>query len=209
MERRTKSLAENVTPVKLYLDDVDAIVQAMQAAGEGEVTVTTVDHVLRSVEELERYGEGVLRDVEIQRFNPYVSVHLRGAGAWIYTATDEPVSTGVYYKILALVARRRRRVGWLTGSSWAWVVGGVLINVGAPLIYATDSSPLIAFGAVLLILGLVTLIASLVSVSRGAVLVPARKRDAPSFFQRNTDRLIIGITGAVVGAVIAWALGQL
>jgi hypothetical protein len=213
MEKRTKSLSSTIAPVKLYIDDVEALVEALVEAGEAEVEITTEDHVLRTVHELERYGGGgSISGVEIKRHRPLISVDLRPGGARIYASDDDAAATGVYEKARKIVRARRRWFWWLVAERWwVWISIITLGTVGSSLLGLAGRTP--SF----LPLGLVCLIAAAAwfglsfyfSLYRGAVLVPLRRQDAPGFFRRNADTLVVAAFSAVLGAAVTYALTQL
>jgi hypothetical protein len=206
VERRSKSLSDSISPVRVFLDDLEEIYDVLSADAAGGVTIVTDDYILGSPDELDRYRGRVLKDVEIKAAEPYVSVHLRAQGAWIYSARDDSQSTGLFEKVRAVVRRCRPRYWWLMGANAPWVLGVIAGSSATPLALNADK-PWSLLGIALGAVALVWLAAAYhFDVRAGAIVVPTRRSEAPSFLRRNSDRLIIAALSAAATALIAYFL---
>jgi hypothetical protein len=141
-------------------------------------------------------------------------VDIKGRRPWLYAATDDIVSRGTFQTLRELLLRRRRRiVGWLSAYAVLPLVLAVEIVVGAVVVGVRFPRSSILFGGSLGIVALcfLVIVANLWFSFRNpnlVILVP--RRDAPGFWSRNGERLlvsgVVAVIGAVIGAVVTYLL---
>lgn len=107
MQKIIKGLGEHLKPVKLYLGDLERILDILRE-GSDEVKISTSEYSLDSLEELSQLRKEYLNELKIWIEKPYVSVDLKPWTARLFTAQDDPTSRGLFVAIKEVLIRRKR-----------------------------------------------------------------------------------------------------
>jgi hypothetical protein len=205
---RTKHLGEHLPPVKLYLDDIAKIYDALHEAGE-RITIETPEYECTEPAELATLGVQQLRGLKIQCADPYLTVDITSREVWLYAAADDNVSRGLFEKIKELLRRRHRWIARRFSGTFGAVPILVALGIGffaVPDHWTSrprDSVPFLAgLGSISLLLVVIALFAWYQVRGTNWVLLTNRNQAAPGFWRRNGDKLIVGGILAIVSAAI-------
>jgi hypothetical protein len=210
MQTIQKYRIQGIGPVKVYLDDLDSIVSALQELGPN-VTIRTEDAAVLYVDALRQDDGQPFHRLTIATANvtPSLQVELAPDRAEIRLADEEhALGRGVQDKVEQLLAGCRQPLMpllniWLpvaltlvlTVAFWARDIGDmglVLLAVTTMIVWATWS-----------------LLYRQVHTQIHSIIVPQYRGDAATYYERNRERVDIalaaGITGIVVGVVATLA----
>jgi hypothetical protein len=109
MRKRRTKLNRPLPPLKLYLDDIEEIVQLIDAAGAGSVEISTEDYEMDDVEDLRNLGHRWIRTLQVRSDHPNIVVNFGPSASFIEAPADTPELTGVATHIAEALAKRRRR----------------------------------------------------------------------------------------------------
>jgi hypothetical protein len=211
MRKRSTLISEPLPPLKLYLDDLATVYGILQAACT-EAVLRTEDYETNDPAELSQLPNHRLRVIEIRSSQPSIWVTLgRFSGNQVLAFQDDLTSQGLVRSVRSELARHERRlVRWLTFPR-SFVYTAVIVGIAA---YSfIDNSHWDPLKKIVITTAAVTVwLASLLAVYyqlRGAnLIILAKRRDAPGFWQRNRDALIVGgvlaIVGAIAGSVVTY-----
>ncbi len=199
MKRAKKTLGKHLPPVLFYKDDLILLTEALCQNG-GEIKIKTDEYEYDDIDELFANEADNLTGLSISRQSPYVSVDFDNRlGLWLYAGDDDLMAKGIFADALSILEPRARslhvvvkRIAQIAGWGGA-LGGGVLVGAG----YYKE-------GLILFLLFLVDLLFSL---SKHRSIVNRQLRaHKKSFWQRNSDQIIVALIGAFAGAVIALTL---
>ncbi|HKA51743.1 MAG TPA: hypothetical protein VKK19_19350 [Candidatus Dormibacteraeota bacterium] len=218
------STISNSLPVaKLYIDDLEAMVDTLRQLGH-DVSLETGTHILDSPAELLTLGSQPQRQImlltrsDLMTEDPeiYVSVDLLPKEGRVWASTSGAAVQGVVSQIRNFVWSRRRRGAWLGSPEFnrqASVLAFVLILAGDIGAWSPRSAEVrLGFGAAF---GLGLAIAVAVYCGRRLnrmLIIPRRRSEELSFWQRNRDAMgvgvIVGVIVAIVSGLIGFVLGS-
>jgi hypothetical protein len=207
VKRRPTYPDEFLPPVRLYLDDITDICNVLHEVCK-RIAIETPEYESIEPSELGNLPTQALREITITGFDPYISVRVRSRTLLLTAGGNDITSLGVMQKTKEVLLRRRRPIlRWLTGNAGVRVSIGMSVITFVVLIAAltTPGKPQVRYVvAGFLILGAVTLgqMAVVWLAFRGAnwvILVP--RKQAPNFWQRNRDAIVVNVICAVIGAV--------
>jgi hypothetical protein len=210
MRRKPQGFFRVVTSVRVYLDDLRRLHDEM-ARVSGKVRVDTDQFELDGIDDVADIPGDRLFGLSLRATNPSVTVEFARLGAFVFRHDDDPSAVGLAELIRQQLLAFRRPAHWV--FTW-WALGCVLlVDVLASIVnfldLAGDASRAVGIGVSLVVLvgGGVLLFGRL---RRGSVVYLRNRRDAPSFFKRNADQLIVsGIStalGAAIGSLLTWNL---
>jgi hypothetical protein len=218
MEKITKSRFESLPPIKLYLDDIEKIVEILGELST-EIKIETDEYALRDVKEFASLNRERLTELSIQSSEPHLSLYIGSRNAWISIAKDIPPSRGTFEKVKDLLLLRRRKfsafldipyVNFLLG---AMIGSGVVVSIIGVirLIIGTGLPPAMTIGGIMLLFigSLLSWWSFRVSSKEYSLIILKRRIDQPSFFKRNEDKILVGIIIAVVSVIFGWVLRTL
>jgi len=82
LKKITKAHGERIGPVKLYLDDIEAIV-AVFSEVSSETKITTDEYAVESIDQLKQLKREYFNEMHISISDPYVSLSLEPDGIWL------------------------------------------------------------------------------------------------------------------------------
>ena len=116
MEKRSVRFLKSASPVKLYLEDIEATVACLQELSAGaDITLSTLGHEFVTVEELSGLGRHEISELEIRcRVGPGrfydVLVSISPGSVLLCRAGDTHAHRRIFSQIETLLLSRRR--GW-------------------------------------------------------------------------------------------------
>jgi hypothetical protein len=160
MEKRTVRSHKSVAPVRLFLEDIEAIVAHLQELSpEADITLATSGHEFVTVEELTGLHQHEVSELEIgcrvgpRRFYDFL-VSIGPESVFLGRTGDTPAHKRILLQVEALLLSRRRPWQWRDRLLAAAGVLGPLSAVVSILARAARLSWLTYVGAVLAALSL-------------------------------------------------------
>jgi hypothetical protein len=217
MEAQPQQVRRSVKRCRLYLDDVQAIVDVLGAGG-GEVEITVPGYGTKDgADALLALNQETLNVIEIRRRQPdYVAVVLGPAQGLVFGSSDDSETLGTVTKIEDIIRRRRR---WPSTIAFNPVTFVLLVIAWVAIILGADSATrahahwswttrTLLF-APLALIAIQCALTAWITLRRYTIIVCARRHNAPSFWKRNRDLIAVGSLTAVIGAVIGALLVKL
>lgn len=196
MERTGNKHIEDFPPAKLYLNDLQEILEVFGQTCE-EVTLKTSEYENVKPSEIEelirRLDSGKFEDLYIIGRNPYVTLDLRSPGARAYVSESSAVQLGLISQIKDILQKRKKR----------YIIGIGYSFVGIPQLVMFVSA---ARGE--WVLSIVAFLFSLLMIWRAVTYQMEKtlevytkpKIQNESFFDRKKDDVIIALISAFAGA---------
>lgn len=160
MEKRSVRFHKSVAPVRLFLEDIEAIVADLQELSpEADITLTTSGYEFVTVEELSGLRQHEVSELEIgcrvgpRRFHDFL-VSIGPASVSLCRTGDTPAHRRILLQVEALLLSRRRPGQWRGRLLAVAGVLGPLSAVVSILARAGQLSWLAYVGAVLAVLSL-------------------------------------------------------
>lgn len=206
MKKIAQSLGEHFRPVKLYLDDIEKIIETLSQVSS-KVSISTEDYALDDAQQLASLKQEQITYLHISLHEPYISLELKPSNIWLFAAEDEPISRGLFEKIKQILLKRERKfarivhngslMGLLIGASLVLLVWGIAV-----------SNILIIFVSIAwLILSVAfTWYGYQDQFKKYSIIIPKYEINAPSFWKRNSDKILLMILSAIFGGLVSLVL---
>lgn len=207
MRKRIKPYSKHLRPVRLYLDDVEAIYRTLSEVAE-EVKIQTDEYILDEPKQLSEIKRNHLTNLEIVSSRPFISLTLEPDSCWLYVASDEPTSRGVFEEIKELAESRKARFWFAYTLPFIALLGlgtGIcLSNLISLMIGFTEMSQL---GVALNVVGaLLTISWSLfafhTSFNKHSIVFLTHRPNVQTFLVRNRDNIVLALISAIFGATL-------
>jgi hypothetical protein len=199
--RKQKSYRRSYGPVVLWLDDLTEIVAVLMERSK-KVQISTEDYRFGTVDELkEHVGSQTQFALEIDCHEPYVLIDFDRNSATLYVSAGDQAAH-LFNEIDGIIARRQRRFrllySWplLMMASAGTIVADYFLFFGPP-----EVEPYVRF--ILPFLAICIIGPLLIRWNRVSVIKLQRRSDAPSFLERNKDKVLM----LIIGALITLAVG--
>jgi hypothetical protein len=102
MKLRAKAIHRNLPPLKLYLEDLEYVIQLLNSISS-EVIIRTDEHEFESLSELSQTKQKVFRNLEIRSSDPRISLDLSTRSSYLHLIDNLPASKGVFEQIYSHV----------------------------------------------------------------------------------------------------------
>ena len=206
MRRRPKTYSEDVPPVKVYLDDVENIVQIIAEVSD-EILLRTDEYDFEDATDLASLDQEFINALKITCSDPYLQFEFAPGWIRLYIGSDTPESRGTLEKVKAVLLARRRRLGWLRErwwlASWFWLAPVSLLFLG---IESSAWLPIVAGIGGTCLFAVWLWWGYREALYRHSVIVLKRRKEEVSFWKRNSDRIIVGIITALVAGLLGSGL---
>jgi hypothetical protein len=210
VERRPQHIRRNTWRSRLYIDDVQEIVDVLGAEG-AEVEISVPGYSTKGgADQLLQFTGKTLHQVEIRRPRPhYILVDLQPGRGSVWGAEDDATTVGLVNKTADVLRRCRRWPSIIVFNfvtpfvltlSWATFVIVLGASEPAEVPWSAEKKTLLVAPLlpVLLLLG-----ASLwISLRRHTVIVCSYRSEAPTYWRRNKDQITVAIIAGVVGTFL-------
>lgn len=200
MKKISPQYSESLPPVKLFLDDVEKILETFRELGE-EIIIQTAEYEIENLEELTKLHRDQITDIKILHRKPFVSLSLNNSGIHLYIEKDTPELRGVFAKIKDVLLCRKRYLAF--NESDILLVTTPIIFLAGMNIYENDWSKKI-LGIGLLIVGVFIFIRSFViSTKKYALIILKYSNQEMPFWIRNMDNIFVAVISAFLGYLIS------
>ena len=204
MKKVTQSHGENTKPVKLYLDDLEEIIEILKGACD-EIEIQCGDMMLDSLDELLILKKEVLHDLKICGRKPYISADMSPRGIWLFISEDTAESRGLFEKVKTILLRCRRPFTWFLHNSFLTGIAWPLTLLGAVYGFKVQSKFMIALFGILFVLSIFWAIYGFQDWSRRyTVVIPKHRIESPGFAKRNRDKILLAVISALIGAMVTY-----
>ena len=216
MERIVGSYSEKFTPVILYFEDIQHIVSIMKEVSDKVTLRTDVDsHTpdmlsFDNVNEWAESGRDFFTYMEIVASNPSSSLYLHKDRVWLYIQQDTTKNRGAFDKIKKILESRRRFDFYLP-KDWMHIhLFTIIIAPSIYIIFIGKTLAIQATAAVIAYFGIgLSFRTTYIRTNRSSVIYSKRRGDVPSFWKRNSEKLLVDLIKMSIGGVVGGALGYL
>lgn len=209
MKKKEHKSIEFDRPVHLYLDDLLEIETILK---EGlkikELKISFDDYEATSFSEIPEETKKVTISLEIQSYEPYIyiSFYKRSARIWISSSNLE--IEGAVAKIKDLLKKRERALIFYSSKVLNW--SSYLISISASTLFfwleeRMSKNIQITFLIIILLAFIFWTFTTLKPVN--SIIEFQKKKNAPIFFQRNKDRILVGLIVGIPVAIFSFLLG--
>jgi hypothetical protein len=202
-----------LTPTRVYLDDIQDVFRLLDNVSASVTMETELYECISSIDELiEAHGNKRIKHLTLlakREDQPLAAVTLSPDSASVWVSSSTPEMIGLRLQLSHVLWRRTRDFAVITAGymySFLSLLGGAVLiadsGIGLPGAFP---------GLLFLALGIVTFAAWRFQLRRYYTIIDiVRKSQAPSFFTRNRDALIVatvaGVLGTVAGSLVFWLL---
>lgn len=209
MKPLVNSIGKHLPPLKLYLDDLEYIVQLLESVSS-EVTIKTREHELANLSELSTLKKKVLRELHILSKRPWISLDLTTNSVFLYTEEDLPANVGVFEQIYNRLIKGRTHL--LNVVRWCCILLSLLLTVIilVDLSFRTFTGKFWLPDPTTLIvtcLNLVVLVLFFYFNARKrfyTTVIPKHRIDAPSFWENNWEKIAVAVFIALISFALGW-----
>jgi len=201
MERKIQAHSEHLKRVLLYRDDIEQIVELLREVSPN-VELSTDEHKFSDVKEWADMKRDYFTNMQVKTRDPYVSLNLSKSSVWLYIDEDTPQSRGAFEKVKRFLMERKPPGQWLLN---AWMPPIVFSLLWIPFDLALWGKN----WALLTVTGIFMLgnvgwwwLAVRAHTHKYSVIVPKYRVEAPNFWQRNADKIVVAIISAVFGSLL-------
>jgi hypothetical protein len=206
MEKLPKIIYETLPPIKLYLDELNEIIDLLKEHYGDKIEIRTKDYKFNDVDVLQQLDAAKIHHLEISAgekwYSGEIEMELKRNDVKIICKQDTPTNRGIVAKLKDLLLKRKRLVNTYRRF---WPLG-ILIPAGVVTLvttrYSVNLPRLVSAGLGALGMLLFNLWIILADYRYHTVIIPKLKRDAPSFWTRNKDQIWLVVIGAIVGTII-------
>jgi hypothetical protein len=207
MKELRPSIRKNLPPLKLYLEDIEFLVKRLESISS-RITIKTDTHEFENISEFSNTQKEALRKLQILSRDPYLIVELNQLSASLYLSEDRPDARGVFEQIKSHLQKRRKFFTAIFFSPIFFIPSIAFCLLVAPLIsrFVPSSFQLFALLAWLFLYVCAGCLFLFLHNRRYNIIIPKRRSDAPSFWERNWEKIVIGVLTGLLGLLIGWLI---
>lgn len=199
MEKIPQSLSKEFLPLKLYVEDLEAIEAVLKDLLSEEIRIETGEFSFNNIEELAAHFDNHwLTELKITTYRPYyIYIEFTKMWARVYCASDDTQASGAFYKIQNILNNGLRKPS-LAYSYYSIFAINILV---ASVVSFTSHLKLAAVLMVAPIWYIWAAWVLYIRMRRHSYLVITRQSHISSFWHRNKDQIIVGILIAVMSII--------
>jgi len=205
MKKLKKPLTKDLPPIKLYLDDLEAIFYVLEQKVKG-IDITTEDYKLEDIKQLKSLEIRKIHYLSIRCNDPYMSIEFRGNSASIYFAEDSTYNRGILSEIEDILNKRKAFLGRFFASNWATFVLGGFSGFSFVVMLAMLRNESLAYFWLFVGLVLLSIFFSVHSFRLGlwnyCTIALSKRKEENSFWKRNRDPILVAIIAAIAGSLV-------
>jgi len=210
IKKKSPSRTEFLKPVTLFRDDLDRIVEILQAASP-KISIETDEYVFESVDDLVKTGQKIINNLVITcgdiLTSPHLMLFLKPHRIELFAREDEPLSRGLFEKIKDILIKRERIYARFLHAGWVLFAFAIALPI---LGIWYKNSPLSAFSFLFTLSGILIMTwARRDRFERYSTIFLKKRAEQDSFWDRNKDQVLLAVISAVVGGLITVALTNL
>jgi len=205
MRIKSNTLYSRLPPVRLYLDDLLELDELLRKASDKVTWIVMYEakrYELDGVAELSQLKRYTLDGVEVSIRNPYVSVKVDPTSVFVHVWGDDALCAGLHAQLIRFCRSRRTLpfcfVDWQMAMGLTSLIVSAMFAIVLLLRFylhlrPTTGQTLYYAATPILVLVFFWL---LPRPFRSRIVLKHRV-DAPGFFARNYDRIVLAIIGAI------------
>jgi hypothetical protein len=199
--RKQRRYRRSYGPVVLWLDDLTEIVAVLMERSK-KIQISTEDYRFETVDELKKHvGSQTQFALEIDCHEPYVSIDFDRDSATLYVSAGDQAAH-LFNEIDGIIARRQRRFPLLYSWRPLMLASAVIIVADYFLFFGPpEVEPYVRFIPPFLAICFIG--PMFIRWKRVSVIKLQRPSDAPSFWERNKDKMLMLIIGALITLAVA------
>lgn len=199
MEKIRNSIKKNLPPLRLYLDELREVYEELSKHCEEPVTIQTCGYRLDNLDELGKLPAEQTNELFIHCLNPYLQIRLAPTHGEIYIGDDDIKSEGLASRIEKILLKGKVLYPALPKSNWISFLFVTPLAFGIFL----GNKILIFFGvSILLVVILWGWLNFEFVTKRYNTIVFKSRKEAPNFWKRNKDEIIMLVVGTLFGVII-------
>jgi hypothetical protein len=204
MEKRKRSLFIDLPLVKLYLDDVYAIIDIFKENNCKDIYLQTNEYNVSNFEDLRKVLTMSKHYLKIGCKDPYIYLELDRYDARLYAYEDSAINRGILAKIEDIIRRNKRILDNIFNNSWFTGFSCSLIAALMILLVSFSHGLITWIGIALLIFIFIFTLYynNRVSTKKYSIIIPIEKLVNKSFFVRNRDKLLVAIVSLIIGTLL-------
>lgn len=213
MRKIDRGHSEKLPPVKLYLDELEEIASLLNESCES-VYIETGGFQLEELGEITKLKEDVLYDILLWADHSFLRVDLGPDGNRLSIEQDTPRARGLFEHVKAILLRRGRKLGAIKLLLFA--AGGAIAATGIALLLVMRPDELEKQFAYFSVGGLIfCAVGTSIGYALGwltqrfvryCVVIPRRHIEAPGFFKRNSDTIIVVLITALISSIATYVV---
>ncbi|GAA1666662.1 hypothetical protein GCM10009830_10380 [Glycomyces endophyticus] len=217
MQQRIKSTFEPFGSVRLHLEDLERMVEAVQHYDQRSLTVTAEEdggeYDMVSVAEIREHFTAPLHEVKITASSEDGGIHIRVSRglAVIAAEGDTDRDQAALSRVRAVLERRRRRSQSKTTAIAVLLAAAVVAfapNTFVPRAGVATEVLILVWNAIVLAPTIVWVSLILAGGNRNQ-LVPEYRRHTGRFWTANRDQVLVGLISSAAGAAIGFGFALL
>jgi len=201
MKRIEGILSKTYKCPKLYLEDIERILEILDEAKIREIDISAEGYSYNNIEELEE-KKTKINNLFIKTHQPYINIEFTKDGSRFYIGSDDLKSRGIFSSINEIISRRERKFLWILTIHN--IFANILIVTSWLLsrIYDKEYPNYIIKNIIFVLIGLFlfwTPISILVHWKFYSLINLMKKDKISNFFIRNKDNIIISTIFTIFG----------
>jgi len=215
MKRKKKTLEGHtlLKPVRLYLDDLEHIIERMERDDLG-IIISDTDSEYESLEEISEYRGSVITNISItgrkKEDLPYIQISFSCDNIALILHGEDEKLTILWHEFKGFLKSKFQWHQFIL-NPWIWL----FVLLGSPailvwsMVFGAPTEFVIPTYFIFLGCASVPLLISYLLRQYYPLLYLDRRHKIMNFWQRNRDNIFLLIIGGLLGATIKWLLDRL
>ena len=207
MKKKSQNFSQDYKMPYLFREDLEDIENIIKDLSPREFKFGTTDFEYKTIQEIPE--DTVIRDFNIQIYDPYISLYFSKNSARIYAGDDDIKTLGVIKKITDIIKKRERKLLWQL-SRLSNFVAPILLWLPFLLLIFFDKETIksnkVLFVVSTVIICVIAIAWFIISyratLKKFSVVEFSYKKNRFSFLTRNKDQIIVGIIVAIATFVL-------
>jgi uncharacterized membrane protein len=197
MKKLEKSIFVNLPPVKLFLEDIEAIEEIYKENCE-TFEIRTDSYILNSSEELRNLGQEKLNYLYFGSWNPYITLEIEGNSVHIYSGRDDAISIGIVNKIKSILDRR---INFLSYFANSWILIIILNSINLFLFWLNHTNSKVWVSNTELVNSLIIMFCVFFASTKKSVAYLENSK-SKNFFTINRNQFFLLISGGIITFIV-------
>ena len=211
MKSRPLPIIEKLPQSNLYLDDVKYLYELISEISEAKdvsIKIKTKDteyelETLDDIMKIESFPVNDFNYIKISCLKPYMVIDLTNYNAEVFISKDTPVLRGTMEKVKSRIKMRSRKLSWLISNPFLPAIPFIIA-----LNYIKDGQ-YINGGIIIGLCLILYLLGLYLNFYKYSIIHTKFKKNLPSFFERNKDKIILAIFLIPITALITVVIQNL
>lgn len=199
MEKIRNSISKDLPPLRLHLDELREVYEVLSKHCKEPATIQTCGYRLDNLDELGKLPAEQANELYISCLNPYLQIRLARTHGEIYIGDGSIESEGLVSRIEKILLQGKVLYPALPKSNWISLLLGLPLAFGLFL----ENKILAISGAIIVLVVILWgwLNFNFVTKRYNTIVFKSRK-EAPNFWKRNKDEIIMLVVGTIIGVVV-------